>query len=220
MKKNERDELLANLRAVRAEHATNLHQPEQSDEEEYVAALTDVADLLWEKAHGAPPLSSDPVAAMLGLVPDPERTLNGKALTRARKNARLTTSQLAERLASRGWDVQTRDVFRWENRSTSDVAPALIEAIADETGTATERLITNTARNTEHEALTAVRQTSTFQKLVDRWAKLQGVSQALAASALESRMLATVHRGDHPDSDQLLQSLEALVSAMERQGES
>ncbi len=37
-------------------------------ERDTVAALVEVADLLWLSAHGAPPLADDPVAAMLGLL--------------------------------------------------------------------------------------------------------------------------------------------------------
>lgn len=45
------------------------------------------------------------------------------------------------------------------------------------------------------------------------------MSRALAASALESRMRATIHRGDRPNADQLMQSLDALVTAVESGGE-
>jgi hypothetical protein len=41
------------------------------------------------------------------------------------------------------------------------------------------------------------------------------VSIALANSQLESRMMATVYRGDRVDPDQMLDSLEALVRARE-----
>jgi hypothetical protein len=56
---------------------------------------------------------------------------------------------------------------------------------------------------------------SAFQALVARWARVQGVSIALANSQLESRMMATVYRGDRVDPDQMLDSLEALVRARE-----
>lgn len=216
MKEKEREELLASLHEIRAGQAMDPLQNEAADEGEYITALTDIADLLREKAQGAPPLSSDPVAAMLGLVPDPERALDSNALKRARKNAGLSASQLAERLTARGWEVQAGEVFRWENRSTSNVPPALIAAIAEETRTVTELLTTSTAVRTEDEALASVRKTPGFQKLVDRWARIQDMSRELAASALESRLLATAHRGDHPDSSQMLRSLEALVETVER----
>lgn len=73
--------------------------------------LLDIADLLWEAAHGAPPLEQDPVAAMLGLVPDSAHSLNNTALKQAMQRAGLKTSDLAERLSKRGWDVANRDVF-------------------------------------------------------------------------------------------------------------
>lgn len=214
MTKDYNNEVLADLSAAHAERGSD--QTELTEEE--VASLVDVADLLWEAIRGAPPLDSDPVAAMLGLVADPDCALDPKALTRVRKNAGLTVSQLADRLAARGWEVQARDVFRWENQSSTEVVPALIAAIAEEIDTAMERLTrASGAATAEPEWLAAVTETPAFQKLVERWVKLQGVPQALAVSALESRMNATVHRGSRPDAKQLLQSLDALVTALEKE---
>lgn len=82
-----------------------------------IASLMDVADLLWEAGHGAPPLEADPVAAMLGLIPDPHVALDSRAMSRARKNAKLKTSDVAERLRTRGWDIAVRDVFQWETQA-------------------------------------------------------------------------------------------------------
>jgi hypothetical protein len=216
MTKDERDEALSNLLEARAGRVTGASQPSLSEGgRAEVESLIEVADLLWEAGHGAPPLESDPVAAMLGLTPDPRYALDPKALAHVRKNARLKPSELANRLVARGWDVQVRDVFRWETQSAADVAPALIKAIAEETGTDVDRLTTSRQATAEHEAVAAVSHSPRFEGLVERWARIQGVPRALAASALESRMLATVHRGDRPDADQLLQSLDALVTAVE-----
>jgi hypothetical protein len=38
------------------------------EQETWDAELVEIADLLWEMAHGAPPLEQDLVAVMLGLV--------------------------------------------------------------------------------------------------------------------------------------------------------
>lgn len=219
MTKDERNEVLANLLEARAGRVTGKDQPALSEEDRAeVESLIEVADLLWEAGHGAPPLKSDPVAAMLGLIPDPRCALDPKALVRARKNARLKPSELADRLVARGWDVQIRDVFRWENQSAADVPPALIKAIAEETNTSADRLTESREVTAEYEAVAAVTRSPRFERLVERWARIQGVSRALAASALESRMLATVHRGDRPDADQLMQSLDTLVTAVESAG--
>lgn len=216
MTKDERAEVLANLLEARAGRVTGKDQPMLSAEDRAdVESLIEVADLLWAAGHGAPPLESDPVAAMLGLIPDPQCALDPKALARARKNARLKPSELVNRLVARGWNVQVRDVFRWENQSAADVAPALIKAIADETNTSVDRLTTSRESTAEHGAIATVTRSPRFERLVERWARIQGVSRALAASALESRILATVHRGDRPDADQLMQSLDALVTAVE-----
>ena len=178
------------------------------------ASLKNVADLLWEATHGAPPLREDPVAAMLGLLPDPAYALDPAKLKQARKVARLQTSDLVARLTSRGWSVNKTDLFRWENQSAADVAPALIKALAEETGTNSDLLVTKQPKQMPS-AITAVLKSPAFVGLIERWARLQDVTQSLARSELESRMLTTVYRGDNADSDQMLQSLEALVAASE-----
>ncbi|MFE5788380.1 helix-turn-helix transcriptional regulator [Rhodococcus erythropolis] len=216
MKMHEHEELLSALHALQIEqNTTDMDKGDMSDEE-YVSSLSDVADILWGSAHAAPPLPSDSIAIMLGLVPDRNRLLDGSALKRIRKNARLSTSQLAERLAARGWDVKSGEVFRWETRSAANVPPALIAAIAEETGTTTDHLITSTAINTEEVAIAQIKKTASFDNLVARWAQLKNLTKEIAAASLESRLLATAHRGDHPDSAQMLESLEALVHATER----
>ena len=131
MNEDDRDRLLAELIQKPEERRRILQSAELDDRErEDIAALVDTADLLWLTAHGAPPLAEDPVAAMLGLIPDRECRLDSKALAQARKRARLTVSEFAERLRERGWEFQKADVFRWETRFASDVAPAVVQAIA------------------------------------------------------------------------------------------
>lgn len=180
--------------------------------------LADVADLLWQAAHGAPPLGEDPVAAMLGLVPVPDFTLDRNALTRARKNAGLTIGQVSDRLRERGWDVERTDVFRWENQTAFDVPPALIQALAATLRMEPEELIATEPTPEQSGVYAAVRRSSVFKSLVERWARATNTPFAIASSSLEARMLATVHRGSIPDAEQLLGSLEGLVVAVE-QGE-
>jgi hypothetical protein len=211
------DQLISELIIKPHERDRILDSAELNERErEGIAALIDTADALWLSAHGAPPLVDDPVAAMLGLIPDRECSLNSKALTQARKRAGLTVSGLAERLLERGWELEKNDVFRWETRSAADVAPAVIEAIADILNWPVERLIVTPTPNSTHDELAGIRRQPLFSQLVDRWARVQRVSRAAAAAALETRMLATVHRGEPPDSAQLLRLLEDLVASVER----
>lgn len=177
--------------------------------------LLEIADLAWESEQSAPPLVDDPVAAMLGLVPDPEIELRGKALTLARKQAGLTVSALAARLTARGWDVSNKDVFAWESGRNAPQVPALINAIAHETGVDGDVLRRKVSEDPERARLAAVVTSATFKSLAERWARIQGTTLALASSALESRMLVAVHRGGAPDADVLLDSLEAMISAVE-----
>ena len=101
--------------------------------------LLDIADLLWEAAHGAPPLEQDPVAAMLGLVPDSSRSLSDRALKQAMQTAGLKPSALVEKLMDRGWEVATRDVFNWQRRGDYPCHLPLIQAIAEVIGTTPDK---------------------------------------------------------------------------------
>lgn len=217
MNDDERDRLIAELIAKPLERERILDDAGLSAQErEVVVAQCDTADLLWLSAHGAPPLAEDPIAAMLGLVPDRDCSLDSEALTRARKIAGVTVSGLAERLRGRGWNFHTGDVFRWETRSAVDVAPAVVQAIADILGQPVESLIDAAGTpETPHDELANVKRHPMFEQLVDRWVRVRHVSRAVAIAALETRMLATVHRGDRPDPLQLLHSLEALVASVE-----
>jgi hypothetical protein len=218
MTNDERDKVLEAFLDSKSRHDVEANTANWSEEDRAdFASLIEVADLMWEAGHGAPPLNADPVAAMLGLIPDPQVSLDSSALSRARKNAKLKPSDISERLLARGWDVGVRDVFRWENHTPSDVAPALIRAIADVIGVRPEQLTTDRGPSDERAAFSSMVKSPRFEGLVSRWARLQGMSRSLAYSALQSRLLATVHRGDRPDEEQMLQSLDALITAMEKE---
>ncbi|MBK6885377.1 MAG: hypothetical protein IPH03_02295 [Tetrasphaera sp.] len=182
-----------------------------------VLELLDTADLLWEAAHGAPPLAQDPVAAMLGLVPDSSRSLNARALKRAMHTAGLKPSSLAARLTQRGWDVAPRDVFDWQARSNAAVPPALIQAIAEVVGVKADDLIIDQGGAPAHQAFQSVVSSPAFSALAERWARLRGTSVELGASALEARLAASVYRGTPPSDEQMLASLAELVKALESQ---
>lgn len=216
MNRDERDRLVSKLIQMPTERTEILRDAGLNEDDKIeVASLAETADLLWERAHGAPPLADDPVAAMLGLIADPHCTLDPPSLARARKRVGMKLSQLTETLRNRGWDIQQSDVFRWETRSASDVVPALVQAVADVLGAPVDSLIASPGRDAGQDTYAAIRRSPVFQKLVDRWARAQRVSLTVAAAALETRMIATVHRGDHPDEQQLLRSLDTLVTAIE-----
>lgn len=194
-----------------------LRDAELSDRDrEEIAGLVDMADGLWLSAQGAPEPADDPVAAMLGLLPDSECRLSPAALTRARKQARLSISDVAARLRQRGWEVEKSDVFRWETRTATDVPPSVVQAIADILGSPVDDLISAPSLASLPDQLDVVRMHPLFEQLVNRWAQTRRVSRAVAVATLESRMLATVHRGEHPDAEQLLRSLDALVASVEQ----
>ena len=220
MNSNDRDEEIAKILDARAgQSALASGAPNLAGRPE-LRGLLEAADIAWASQQGAPPLADDPVAAMLGLVPDAEMELDGKALSGARKQGRLTVSALAQRVAARGWDVTSKDVFAWENGRNLPCVPALIKALAEETGVGADRLRRTRGADPERARFAALVGSDAFKRLAQRWARVQGTTVKLAASALESRMLVAVHRGGAPDPAVLLESLEAMVSAVEGDEES
>lgn len=198
---------------VRGE-ATDLGSLSEAEAQEASEALR-VVDLLWDAAHGAPPLNEDPLAAALGLVPDPSRALGANQLRQALSASGVTVTSLASRLSARGWDVAPRDVFAWQAGNTSSVPPALIQAISEELRSEPDKLTADATESQKHSSVSSITSSPAFIDLARRWARLRGTSLSLAASALESRLTAAVFRGTTPDEDQMLASLEALVTAVE-----
>jgi len=213
MNEDEFDRLLAELVARPDERRTLLDESRASAEETArLDALVFTADTAWLATQGAPPLEEDPVAAMLGLVPDRECSLDPRSFTRARQRARIAPSTLAQRLKLRGWDHSTADVVRWQS-AAADVPPALVQAIAEELTVAVDALIQPPGAATDR--FDAIRQAPAFEDIVARWARVRHIALAVARAELDSRMAATVYRGQLPDTEQVLSALDTLVRTVE-----
>ncbi|BDZ48630.1 hypothetical protein GCM10025867_08710 [Frondihabitans sucicola] len=167
--------------------------------------------LLAAAAYVPPALENDAAARLLGLVPDSTSVLNPAALKRARMKLNLTTSALANHLTVRGWRVTTAEVFQWETRKGTHLAPALIATIADELELAETDLVTSTV----NDSFRALRDDSRFKELVERWARLKHISRLAAAASLESRSLQAVHRGGPPEVELQLAVITAFVEEVE-----
>jgi hypothetical protein len=169
----------------------------------------------WQGEALVPPLEADPIAISLGLLPDPNRPLDGEALRNARKHARLSVSDLAGRLQARGWQTRTREVYEWEGQPAAEVPPAIIAALAEELAVPAAKL---TGRPAElSPTIMAVTSSGRFQTIARRWAAVLGLSgEAQGAVALRQLMLTgVVRRGDDLDVDAWLDAIEALVRARE-----
>ncbi|GAA3432255.1 hypothetical protein [Kutzneria kofuensis] len=132
----------------------------------------------------------DPVALMLGLVPDPGVLVDGRKLAAARKRSRLDLRQLVTRLNARGWEVTMQEAFKWELGRPA-LAPALITAIAEELSVGDDAL------------LTAVQPTGGMDDLFDDqriqaflsdWAAEAGVQPAVLRQRASSTLADAAHR--------------------------
>ncbi|MCL1899435.1 MAG: hypothetical protein FWG11_02750 [Promicromonosporaceae bacterium] len=148
---------------------------------------------------------------MLGLVPDPAIMLDVSALKRYRQSARLKQSELAARLAARGWQIATKDVFAWETKSAAGLCPALIRAIAEELGVEAEKVMLrrDLAKETTVEK---VAKTPWFVDLVWDLSRKVQITFGVAQSDLLAQMSATANRGSDLTEEQWREVLEQLVS--------
>lgn len=212
-----RDDQLADLITARAVNPDMPPPPWVTPAEwAEVAQLAALEIELRSGARTAPPLEEDRTAALLGLIPDSQTRLSRTALKRVRKGAGLTVGDLATRLTARGWDVTQADVFRWENQGDPDLPPALIESISIVLRTSAVTL--TEARYVSGEPVVDI-DAPAYRRLADRLAEALGVTVELAAARLRTAAATAVHRGDRPQDDQLLATLEAYVRAAERRRE-
>jgi hypothetical protein len=133
-----------------------------------------------------------------GLPLDRRRSCSRRSVT---KSAGIKPSDLARALTRRGWEVSTGDVFNWQTRGSQEVSPALIQAIAEITGSTTGSLTVDLGASPESSELRAVTETPRFKELVVRWAQLRRTSPDLATSALTARLATSVHGGQRRRSD-------------------
>jgi hypothetical protein len=110
--------------------------------------------------------------------------------------------------------VSAADVTRWQSQAPTDLTPALLAAVANELHTEIETITDRAPAKPDW--LIAATATRRFANLSARWARMKSLSLPTASLALESRLVATVHRGDRPETDDLLEALDTFVSTLEQ----
>lgn len=163
----------------------------------------------WLEVPGPPPLTQDPVAAMLGLVPDAGRVLDGSAIKRARTRAGLRVSEVAERLRAYGWQVTSAEVRDWEARPGQVVAPALSLRVAGVLGTHVDE-ITQPAGRAISEAVT---EDPRWLSVVERFARLLDLPAVQSESRLIAALSPVRFRNETPSS--YLDAAEDYVARLE-----
>lgn len=136
-------------------------------------------------AANTPVRHDDPIALMLGLVPTPDVALDGRRLASARRNAKIDLAEFRRRLNGRGWSVSLQEAFQWEQNFTA-LAPALIDAIADELRVDRETLLKPSRPQSSEDLFDDAR----IRAYLSAWADDVGVPADLIRDRT-SRMLAT-----------------------------
>lgn len=163
----------------------------------------------WLEVPGPPPLQQDPVAALLGLVPDEGRVLNGSAIKQARTRMRLRVSEVADRLRGYGWQVTSAEVRDWETGSGQVVAPALTLRLAGVLGTSVDGITQPAGRVIP----AAVAEDPRWLSVVLRFARLLDLSAAQSESRLVAALSLARFRNETPSS--YLDSAEHYVAGLE-----
>jgi len=132
----------------------------------------------------------DPVALMLGLVPDPDVLVNGRKLADARKRARLNLGQLVDRLRARGWEVTAPVALEWEFGQLA-LPPALITAIAEELAVDDDSLLATAPTRREQRDLFDDQRIRAY--LAD-WAAEAGVEPEWLRDRASATLAAAAHR--------------------------
>ncbi len=137
-----------------------------------------------------PVRADDPIALMLGLVPDPAVVVNGRKLAAARKRTHLDLGQLIDRLRARGWDVTTQQGLQWE-LGHPQLPPALIAAMAEELSVEDHALLTAPPARREHADLF---DNQRIQAFIADWAAEAGVEPGLLRERTSATLAGAAHR--------------------------
>ena len=186
-------------------------RPASASDEEWDEArqLAKVETLL--SIRQAPPLEQDPVAAMLGLVPDPNLVVDGSAIKRLRGNTPV--SQIAASLRAYGWDVSAADVRDWQARPGVVLTPALLERLARVLGVTVERITRRAGAQVAPEVASSPR----WHNLVARFAAVLNLAPGAAQPRLVGALAGARYRNESPES--YLEAAEAYVAALEKSRE-
>lgn len=154
----------------------------------------------------APLDSADPVAQMLGLIPNAASTVDAQRLSKARRAAALTLQDLVGRLNAQGWNVEMSQAFRWERTSTP-LAPAMVEAIAQVVEVDVARLLGTVA------TVADVFTDDAVQQALAEWASEVGWSVGELTSRVRTTLAGAAQRNaGQPSVDAILAILTQLRS--------
>ena len=155
-------------------------------------------------AAQVPVRADDPVALLLGLVPDPAVVVNGRKLAAARKRARLDLGQLVDHLRARGWDVTTQQGLQWE-LGQPQLPPALIAALAEELSVEDDALLAAPSTRREH---TDLFDNQRIQAFITDWAAEAGIEPDLLRERTSATLAGAAHR------NRTAGSIEALLDVL------
>ncbi len=160
----------------------------------------------------APDIGSDAAAAALGLAPN-GAVLNPPHVVERRKALGMKNSELAARLAERGWQVSGAQVLQWQTGKRTFIAPALARALASVLDCEISQLQAGDSGLSPAEADLVA--TLGFAELVARAESALRTTREAVELMLLSKYRGLAFRGGEPETDHALEALDAFVSNLE-----
>jgi transcriptional regulator with XRE-family HTH domain len=183
------------------------------DRAEATATLGWLRDL-WHTdtpAYEVPHLADDPVAARLGLVPQPEVTLAGPSVAAARRRRGLDLAGLAAIIDEHGTTISIRDLSRLERIPATAVPAATAQALAAALGVPVDALSPAGARPDDG-GLSAFLASAAFRDEVFGWAERHAQAPQVVAVRARQRLRSVRFRGGREGSaEQWLALLRAVL---------
>ncbi len=183
------------------------------DRAEATAALGWLRDL-WRTAtpaYAVPDLTDDPVAARLGLVPQPQVTVAGPVVAAARRRRGLDLAGLAATVGEHGTTISIRDLSRLERNPAAAVPAWTAQALAAALRVPVDALRPADARPDDR-GLSAFLVSAAFHDEVFGWADRHAREpQAVAARARQQLRSVRFRGGKEGSPEQWLSLLRSIL---------
>jgi hypothetical protein len=189
----------------------------EADRAEATATLDWLRDLWRTNTPGykVPDLADDPVAARLGLVPDPKIPVAGPAVAAARHRRGLDLAGLAAVVGEHGIAISIRDLSRLERTPTTALPAGTARALAAALGVPVDALNPEGARPDDR-GLSEFLTSAAFHQEVFGWADRHGQDPPAVAAKAKKRLRSVRFRGaGHGSTEEWLALLRSILDQLD-----